>query len=263
MLPGFRFLFAAILLSVSILVFGLGAAALLRAAHEEFASTPSWHPASETVFAQQQPSEGPRPVLAMLRLDAPAAEQKAPEDVPAAAAPAEPAATAPTPAEPEASAALTVEDATLTETVKPEFPVEAPPAQGETASAQDQAAAALADVPPASADSTRIAAAEETASPANAPPANEAVAAAPEQASPPASPNAGATSTKVATLAPPPIIKAQTPARAAAAKPDKNAIKKRLQEERQAILRRRKALRARMARQTSQQFNLFAQPTAH
>ena len=41
MLPGFRFLFAAILLSMSILVFGLGAVALLRAAHEEVASTPA------------------------------------------------------------------------------------------------------------------------------------------------------------------------------------------------------------------------------
>ena len=39
MLPGFRFLFAAIVLSMSVLVFGLGAAALLRAAHEEVASS--------------------------------------------------------------------------------------------------------------------------------------------------------------------------------------------------------------------------------
>ena len=39
MLPGFRFLFAATMLSMSLLVFGLGAAALLRAAHEEFTST--------------------------------------------------------------------------------------------------------------------------------------------------------------------------------------------------------------------------------
>jgi hypothetical protein len=41
MLPGFRFLFAAILLSTSVLIFGLGAAALLRAAHEEVASAPA------------------------------------------------------------------------------------------------------------------------------------------------------------------------------------------------------------------------------
>src|SRR4051794_21120610 len=53
MLPGFRFLFSAIVLSLSILVFGLGAAALLRAAHEEFASNPTWRAPAETVFAQQ------------------------------------------------------------------------------------------------------------------------------------------------------------------------------------------------------------------
>src|SRR5258707_9171163 len=76
MLPGFRFLFAAIVLSLSILVFGLGAAALLRAAHEEFASTPSWRAAPETMFAQQ--SEAARPTLTMLRVDPPAAELQAP-----------------------------------------------------------------------------------------------------------------------------------------------------------------------------------------
>ena len=53
MLPGFRFLFAAILLSASILVFGLGAAALLRATHEEYVSNPSWRNGpQEQVFAQ-------------------------------------------------------------------------------------------------------------------------------------------------------------------------------------------------------------------
>jgi hypothetical protein len=50
MLPGLRFLFAAIMLSISILVFGLGAAALLRAAHEEFASNPSWRAAPRGDF---------------------------------------------------------------------------------------------------------------------------------------------------------------------------------------------------------------------
>ena len=74
MLPGFRFLFAAIVLSMSILVFGLGAAALLRAAHEEFASTPAWRGAPEMVFAQ--PVET-RPVLALLRVDTPVAEKVA------------------------------------------------------------------------------------------------------------------------------------------------------------------------------------------
>jgi hypothetical protein len=53
MLPGIRFLLAAILLSMSILIFGLGAAALLRAAHEEVASVPTRRILPEPVFAQQ------------------------------------------------------------------------------------------------------------------------------------------------------------------------------------------------------------------
>src|SRR5579862_4478181 len=71
MLPGFRFLFAAILLSTSVLVFGLGAAAVLRAAHEQFAESGSWRPAPDTSAAQQ--GEMAMPVLAMLRVDQPTA----------------------------------------------------------------------------------------------------------------------------------------------------------------------------------------------
>src|SRR5450432_209096 len=103
MLPGFRFLFAAIVLSMSILIFGLGAAALLRAAHEEFASNPSWHATPETTFAQQGEAIRPepaRPVLAMLRVDPPVTE-KSPDAVPAAAAPAAQAVIPQPPAEPE------------------------------------------------------------------------------------------------------------------------------------------------------------------
>src|SRR5436853_2625809 len=91
MLPGFRFLLAAIVLSVSIVTFGLGAAALLRAAHEEFASIPARRVTPEPYFAQ--PAETPPPTLAMLRVEpapqAPAgppspavAEEPAPEAVP-------------------------------------------------------------------------------------------------------------------------------------------------------------------------------------
>ena len=82
MLPGFRFLFAAIALSVSILVFGLGAAALLRAAHEEFASNPSWRAAPEQPMIARQ-SEQAKPVLAMLRFDPPHPAVKTPEPAPA------------------------------------------------------------------------------------------------------------------------------------------------------------------------------------
>ena len=67
MLPGFRFLFAAIVLSVSILTFGLGAAALLRASHEQFASIPARRVTPEPYFAQ--PAEAPAPTLAMLRVE--------------------------------------------------------------------------------------------------------------------------------------------------------------------------------------------------
>ncbi|MBW7975103.1 hypothetical protein [Bradyrhizobium sp. BR 10289] len=68
MLPGFRFLLAAILLSTSILVFGLGAASLLRASHEQYVSNPSWRNGpQEQVFAQSP--EPAQPVLAALRVE--------------------------------------------------------------------------------------------------------------------------------------------------------------------------------------------------
>jgi len=74
MLPGFRFLFGAIVLCFSILVFGLGAAALFRAAHEEFASRPSWRAAPGTMLAQQnepfaQQSDSSQAVLALLQVE--------------------------------------------------------------------------------------------------------------------------------------------------------------------------------------------------
>ena len=73
MLPGFRFLFAAIMLSMSLLIFGLGAAALLRAAHEQFASNSSWRAAPEVPFAQRPDTM--LPVLAALRVEPNAAEK--------------------------------------------------------------------------------------------------------------------------------------------------------------------------------------------
>src|SRR3954449_13252010 len=77
MLPGFRFLFAAILLSASILVFGLGAAALLRASHEQYVSNPSWRNGpQEQVFAQAP--EPTQPVLAVLRAEPELAPEPAP-----------------------------------------------------------------------------------------------------------------------------------------------------------------------------------------
>jgi hypothetical protein len=70
MLPGFRFLLAAIVFSCSVIVFGLGAAALFRAAHEQFASSSSWRGAPEADFTAFLPqAEAPRPVIAMLRIE--------------------------------------------------------------------------------------------------------------------------------------------------------------------------------------------------
>lgn len=92
MLPGFRFLLAAILLSASILVFGLGAASLLRASHEQYVSNPSWRNGpQEQVFAQAP--EPAQPVLAALRVEpvAPATNEPTPavpEQVPSIGLPA-------------------------------------------------------------------------------------------------------------------------------------------------------------------------------
>src|SRR5882757_1440724 len=116
MLPGFRFLFAAIVLSMSILIFGLGAAALLRAAHEQFASIPTRRPVPETLFAQQ-PNEASNPVLAMLRVEAQPVAQNIPDKAPAGETPAEPAAVASAPAEPEQIAAPKPEPSSPQETI--------------------------------------------------------------------------------------------------------------------------------------------------
>lgn len=97
MLPGLRILFAITLLSVSVLIFGLGAAAFLRSAHENFASAP-WRPIETPATARVDLAP---PTLAMLRvepettlpadrIDLPAAistprESKTPADTPTAA----------------------------------------------------------------------------------------------------------------------------------------------------------------------------------
>jgi hypothetical protein len=268
MLPGFRFLFAAIVLSMSILVFGLGAAALLRAAHEEFASNPTWRATPETVFAQ--PSEPTPPVLAILRVDTPAAD-KAPDNAPADATPA---ATTSAPAEAERIAALKPEDSPPPETAKPETPVAESPAQNETASAPADAPAADAEtkitetkitetkIAETKIDETKIAetnvaTSEEVAAPAN----PVAAPAASEPAGTPVSPDAGFAATKIATLGGLPVtIETPGPVKVASAKPDPNVIKKRPQAKR-AIQRRRLAARPRLATQVPQQpANPFGQP---
>jgi len=87
MLPGFRFLFAAIMLSMSLLIFGLGAAALFRAAHESFASNSSWRATPDVPFAQRPDTT--LPMLATLRVEPVAVRPL--DTARVAAAPAEPA----------------------------------------------------------------------------------------------------------------------------------------------------------------------------
>jgi hypothetical protein len=274
MLPGFRFLFAAIVLSMSILVFGLGAAALLRAAHEAVASNPSWRTAPETVFAQQ--GETNRPMLAMLRVEPEPAPPKAPDTLPAiaapvepatvASAPAEPAASASTPAEPERVAALKPDDSSPPETVKPAMPPAETPARSEVAPAQADAASAAAEPKIATSEqaSSDKASPDKALPPANetAPAATETAPAVSEQISTPASPDADAGATKVATLGGPAVItEAAAPAKATSAKPDPSTIKKR-RHARRAAQRRRMAAQAPLAQQPLQPAtDPFNQPT--
>jgi hypothetical protein len=228
MLPGFRFLLAAIVLSMSMLIFGLGAAALLRAAHEEFASIPSRRAPPETVFAQQSDA---RPTLAILRVEPSAADKKAAkpatsDNVQAVAPVVEQPVIASTPAEPEhvaepdKIAALTdvaapPENSSPSETLKPEastteIPVQAE-AQADVPTPVETKVAAIAETTPPVEDSTRIA------------------------------------EMKIATLGGPPVtIETQTPSKLAPAVVKKSAQAKR------AIKRRRIAQRARVTQQTPQ-----------
>lgn len=132
MLPGFRFLFAAILLSTSILVFSLGAAALLRASHEQYVSNPAWRNGpQEQVFAQA--SEPAQPVLAVLRAEPEATAEPAPslrDRVPTIALPV---------SEPEQMAAVTAETEAQPQVAA--SPAEAPAAEPARAETTTEAAA--------------------------------------------------------------------------------------------------------------------------
>lgn len=181
MLPGFRFLFAAIVLSVSMLVFGLGAAALLRAAHEQFVSAPSLRAPPSSLFARQ--IDAPTPTLSMLRVETPTPDPKAPEPASVttpspeltalAATSPPPTAAAPQPATTTASIATSatgqraVEAAAQAETRSPEPVIFKPnePQQSQPAKSEPpiQAATDLAPVPPAGADESKVAVADEPA----------------------------------------------------------------------------------------------------
>jgi hypothetical protein len=268
MLPGFRFLFAAIVLSMSILVFGLGAAALLRAAHEEFANLPARRTAPEPMFARR--TDDSLPTLALLRVETPD-DGKPTENAPAAIPETTPiastrAAQTPDPAaiEPEKPAAVKAPDPMQAEAAKPDTP-----AAAEMPVAPAAAAVVETPAPPqAPAAEAKLAALAET----------PAVAAAPPQPAPAPdiySFEGNPAATRIATLGGPAVIVDEGAAAKASektevsvaeaktteARPDRSAAKKRLAE--QAREKRRiAARRARLAREATlaqQQANPFIQ----
>ena len=239
------------------------------------------------------------PVLAMLQVEPPAAEEKAPDQVPAVMTPAEQPATSAMPAEPEETAKPAEPEIAATPTepevtakqvepevaatpagpevtaepsepertagLEPEKPPEPKTAEPEIpvaeSPAQQEAAPAQA-VAPAATDETKMAT-PASASEEVSPVASEATSAAAEQASSPASADADIASTKIATLGGPPVtIEAAPPAKSTVAKHDRNVIKKRV-EARRSARHRRTALRARVVQQIPQQpADPFGQPFA-
>lgn len=253
MLPGFRFLFAAIVFSMSILIFGLGAAALLRAAHEEFANLPSRRSTPEPMFARRT-DETP-PTLALLRIDVP---EKQPAEA-AEAAPA-PDVVADVPAQAEkAPEGVPVEVARLAALRPAEAPSESQPTEA-TPNVPAEAAVPAATMP--SPEPRTVAAGQADAIVA-------AVALTPEPAAAAPLPPAPApdftsfednpAATRIATLGGPAVIVDEKAAAAASevtvartieAKPDRSAIRKRAAE-RARERRQIAARRARVAREAS------------
>lgn len=251
MLPGFRFLFAAIVLSMSVLIFGLGAAALLRSAHEEFASLPSRRAPAEQVFTRQDDP----PTLALLRFDPPATVDNKPSESAAAAVapesmmPAEPAAEA-APAAPETSAAL-----------KPEAPTPATAVRPETSAAQTAASVTPVEAAAPVNEDIKVATVAETPEPTT-------TSAAPATDNPSLEGNAAAM--KIATLGGPAVVVVEetAPTSTTNAKPDRSEIRKRsaqrARERRRVAARRARLAAARHAATAAaqQQASPFGQTTA-
>lgn len=153
MLPGLRFLFAAVVLTMSMLVFGVGAAALLRASHDRFVSTPKIRSAPPPMFAQQ--SEPVTPALTMLRVDAPSSVPATAIDaaITLATAPTEPRETPPSPADLSPTASTTPVETTEAADTPSVMAAAAPaaieviPSISATAIALPEASVAAADQP--------------------------------------------------------------------------------------------------------------------
>lgn len=239
MLPGFRFLLAAILLSMSVLIFGLGAAALLRAAHEEVASLPTRRVMPEMGFAQPTEPASPGPSLALLRVE-PAEPERATEAAPAQAA-LEPAPEAvPVPkVETEQLAALRLDEVAAAEPAKPAAVASGPATPQITADQPPPAEPAVAAVP---ASPTHIA--------EPAPPPSEPLA-------PPGMTEPEMASTKTAALGGPTVTVEKPETKKAAEQPNRREIRKQQRAERARERRRQAARRARLAAQQT----AIAQPT--
>jgi hypothetical protein len=284
---------------MSLLIFGLGAAALLRAAHESFASNSSWRAAPEVPFAQRPDTM--MPVLAALRVE-PNSFDKVSDQTTAMPAPADQPARAAEPARTEAArndqvAALRPAETPPVETVKPaEVPTPAPRAENSpaadavpppavtsaiepaTGAEEHKVIVATSEAMPAKTKTTRdettksepvrgdvvAARVEPVAAPASQPQENQAIAS--PEAAPAMEPADSIAATKIATLGGPPVDVAEEtsiPLRAVKlprARPDDQAaIRKRVQARRALHRRRLAALRARLLLQ-QQQANPFGQP---
>jgi hypothetical protein len=252
MLPGFRFLLAAILLSVSILVFGLGAAALFRSAHEEFAANPSWRAAPEPRLAQSE--ETTRPVLAMLNVEPGASEPRAAELPGAARSLSGPAPVVPTVAAPQAESQSAA--APAAQEIPPtneSATSETPPADVLKPADTPPAMAALATEKPGVTDEVRLAPTGETSPSATttSPAAQETGIEATSELKPdPAgAPESGSVSPRIATLGGP-AVAIEADAAKKAAESDQEE-KKRLRAERTKERRRMAARRALLAKQAA------------
>jgi hypothetical protein len=280
MLPGFRFLFAAIMLSMSLLVFGLGAAALLRAAHESFASNSSWRAAPEVPFAQHLDTT--LPMLATLRVEPPAMD-KSNEAAKVTAAPTDREPSVAESAGSEQVAALRPTETPSAEIARPAdaalpLPTEEnPPATeatsvaavspaGETtpaADAQKTTAIAAIDTAPAKSEPAAVQVEPAILPPATPTSVNSTTGTSAIATTPTTAPGASIATTKIATLGGPPVEIADAGSASAAksdhAKPDESVIKKRVHA-RRSLRRRRLAARARLLALQQLQANPFGQP---
>ncbi|MGA2995364.1 hypothetical protein [Bradyrhizobium sp.] len=269
MLPGFRFLFAAIMLSMSLLVFGLGAAALLRAAHESFASNSSWRAAPEVSFAQHPDTT--LPMLATLRIE-PTTMEKASEPAKVTAVPADQPPPVAESAGIEQVAALRPTETPRAEIAKAADAALPLPTEENMPAAEATSVGAVSPTsettPAADVQKMTVVAAVDTApagsepataqaEPALLPPAN------PTSATPATAPGADVATTKIATLGGPPVDIADAASASVVksdrAKPGEGVIKKRVHA-RRSPHRRRLAARARLLALQQLQANPFAQP---